>query len=90
MDVLTDEVRGKMDKAKIDNFFDMLSIHITKYNASVAALALAEMTRQRDAALLVIDAARSVHNGASVATRRAALERLGAALDVYDKTVGDL
>ena len=48
------------------------------------------MTRQRDAALLVIDAARSVHNGASVATRRAALERLGAALDVYDKTVGDL
>jgi hypothetical protein len=77
-----------MDKAKIDNFFDMLSIHITKYNASVAALA--EMTRQRDAALLVIEAARSVHNGASVATRRAALERLGVALDVYDKTVGVL
>lgn len=77
-----------MDKAKIDNFFDMLSIHITKYNASVAALA--EMTRQRDAALLVIEAARSVHNGASVATRRAALERLGVALDAYDKTVGVL
>ena len=88
MDVLKDEVRGKMDKAKIDNFFDMLSIHITKYNASVAALA--EMTRQRDAALLVIEAARSVHNGASVATRRAALERLGVALDAYDKTVGVL
>jgi len=88
MDVLKDEVRGKMDKAKIDNFFDMLSIHITKYNASVAALA--EMTRQRDAALLVIEAARSVHNGASVATRRAALERLGTALNAYDKTVGSL
>ena len=77
-----------MKETSIDDFFDALAQHITKYNANVAALA--EMTRQRDAALLVIEAARSVHDGASVATRRAALERLGTALNVYDKTVGSL
>ncbi len=77
-----------MKETSIDDFFDTLAQHITKYNANVAALA--EITRQRDAALLVIEAARSVHNGASVATRRAALERLGAALEAYDKETGRL
>lgn len=55
----------------------------SRYNAAVAALA--EMREQRNRALAVVDAARAAHDGASVETRRAALERLGAALKVYDE-----
>lgn len=46
---------------------------------------LAEMQEQFDRVLAVVDAARAVHDGASVETRRAALERLGAALQAYDE-----
>lgn len=46
------------------------------------------MRDQRDRALAVVDAARAVHDGASVETRRAALERLGAALQAYDNGSG--
>lgn len=40
------------------------------------------------AARLVVVAARKVHDGASVETRRKGMEELGAALDAYDTVIG--
>jgi len=68
---------------EIEQLLDGVWQLTSRYNTAVAALA--EMREQRDRALAVVDAARSVHDGASVETRRAALERLGAALQAYDE-----